>query len=105
MVTDPLAGSQLEEECAVETTHGPVIDVLDGGGLAQLGTAGAGLEALLPAVRHLVFEDQRQPLGIAQRDGGGIGLQSLEALGATMQTEGVESFQGGMGQHRDAPQW
>jgi hypothetical protein len=53
---DPIPGSQFQEEIAVETTEGPVVNVFDAGGLTQLGSAGAALEALLPSHGDFLFK-------------------------------------------------
>jgi len=53
---DPAAGSELEEQGAVEAAGVLLIDVLDVRAVAQFGGAGAGLELLLPAQGRFVFE-------------------------------------------------
>ena len=96
---DPVATGELEEERAIEAADGAVIDVFDAGGLAQLGGAGAALELLLPAQGGFMFEQQRQPFGVGEIGGLGLGAEFLEALGHAVEAQGVEQVDGRMGEH------
>ena len=55
---DPVAGSQLEEETAVEAAHGLVVDIPEAGVVTQTGGFSAQFEALLPSQRQLMVEQQ-----------------------------------------------
>ena len=79
---------------------GTVIDVLDAGGVAEMGGASAGLEALLLAQRFLMFEDDAEPLGMRQGARLGVRLQCLVALRHAVQAEAMQEIEGGMGEHR-----
>src|SRR5665213_1477583 len=68
MLGDPVAAGELEEQRPVEAAHGTVIDVLDAGAMAQLGGAGARLEAILSAPGRLMLEQQAEPFGMAVLD-------------------------------------
>src|SRR5208283_2671628 len=50
---EPVAGGELEEQCAVEPAGVLIVDVLDTGGMTQTGRPGACFELLLPAQRQL----------------------------------------------------
>jgi len=47
VLTDPVAAGQPQEQRSVEAARRAEVDILDGGGVPQLGGARAGLEALL----------------------------------------------------------
>ena len=98
-LTDPVAAGELEEQRAIETTDGAVVDVIDAGGMAQPGGAGAGLEALLPAQRHFLFDDEREPFGMAEAGGLWVGGEILEALGHAVEAEVTQVIEGRMGEH------
>jgi hypothetical protein len=98
-LTDPVAAGELEEQRAIETADGAVVDVLDAGGMAQPGGAGAGLEALLPAQRHFLFDDEREPFGMAEAGGLWVGGEILEALGHAVEAEVTQEIEGRMGEH------
>jgi hypothetical protein len=102
---DPAAGSELEERGTVEPAMRVVVDILDAGGVTKARRAGAGLEALLAAQRHLVLEQQAKPLGVLERACLGVGIDLLVALGHAVQAEGVEEVERRMGEHGDLRQW
>src|SRR5262249_40784890 len=56
--TDEVAGGELEEQGAIEAASGVIIDVFNTGVVAQPRGSGTRLEALLPAQRHLVCEQE-----------------------------------------------
>jgi hypothetical protein len=96
---DPVAGGELEKKGPVETAHGAVVDVFDTGGMAQLGGAGSGFEALLLAQRFFLFEEQRQPFGVFETARFGLAGEVLEALGHAVKAEAMQQIEGWMGQH------
>jgi hypothetical protein len=76
-----------------------VIDVLDTGVVAQPRSPGTPLEALLPAQRCLVFEQEAEPLGMFEGVRLGGLFERLEALGHAVQTEVMRHVESRMGQH------
>src|SRR5665213_703645 len=93
MLGDPVAAGELEEQRPVEAAHGTVIDVLDAGGMAQLGGAGARLEATLSAPGRLMLEQQAQPFGMAERASLWVGGQVLEAFGHAVEAKLVQQVE------------
>jgi hypothetical protein len=71
MVAQPLAGAEFLEQGAVEAAGRTQVDVLDDGGLAQLGFAQPAGEALVLAVGRLAIDQKAEPVFPAQL--GGIG--------------------------------
>ena len=102
---DPGTAGELEEQVAIEAAGRAEVDILDAGLVAQARRPGTGLEPLLPAQRHLPFEQQRQPLGMLERLGLGLGLELLEGLGHAVQAEVGEQVERRVNQHDRAPQW
>ena len=96
---DPVAGGELEEERAVEPAGTLIVDVLDAGGMAQLGDPGARFELLLPAQRQLVFEQQAEPFGVFKATRFGPVFQFLEAFGQAVKTERVQLVKRGVSEH------
>jgi hypothetical protein len=66
MLVDPMALDELGDQHAVEAALGAIVDVLDAGLLAQPGVAQAGGEPLVVAQRGFAFEQQGEPLGVAE---------------------------------------
>ncbi len=64
---DPVAGDELLEQRAIETARGAVIDILDGGLLAQPGIAQPGGEPLVAPIGDLAIEQQAEPFGMGER--------------------------------------
>lgn len=58
MLADPLAGGQAGHQCLVAAARGAVVDVLDGGALAELRLFEAALQAPALALAHLALEQQ-----------------------------------------------
>ena len=71
----PFAGGELAKENTIEAAGGAIIDIFDGGCLAQAGDAGARLEAFLASQRGLVLEQQGEPLGMFEGACFGIGIE------------------------------
>ena len=101
--TDPVAAGELEEKGAIEAARGAVIDVLDGGRLAQLGGAGAALELLLAAQGRLLIEQQGQPFGVIETACLGLRHEIAEALGHAVKAERQQLVEGGVGEHGSSP--
>ena len=106
VLADPVAAGQAQEQRSVEATGRAEVDVLDGGGVPQLGVARAGLEALLLAQRGFLFDQQAEPLAVFEGAAFGIGFQFLESFGHAVQAKLTQSIQCRMLQHgRYSPQW
>jgi hypothetical protein len=86
-LTDPVTACQLQEHRAIEPARCPVIDVLNGGRMAQLGGLGSALEALLMAQRTLALEENGEPLRMTQRLGLRIVRHVPEAVLHAVQSE------------------
>ena len=99
VLSDPVAGGELEEERAVEAAIGPEIDILDLRVMAQPGSPGAGLEALQASQRRFAIEQDGKPLAVTESAGFRLGFEVLKALGHAVQAEFTELVEGGMGQH------
>ena len=67
MGVDPTALGELLEQRAVEAARGTVIDILDGGLMAQSGIAQAGEQAPVTSIAGLPIEQQGKPFGMGQR--------------------------------------
>ena len=65
-----------------------MVDVLDAGGMAQLGDPGPCFKLLLPAQRQFVFEQQSEPFGVIEAARFGFVFEFPESLGEAMKTEG-----------------
>jgi hypothetical protein len=59
-----LAGGEGLEERPIETASGAVIDVLDGGRLAELGVAQAACEAAVISGGDLTIDEETEPIGV-----------------------------------------
>jgi hypothetical protein len=74
--------------------------------MAEMGSAGAGLEPLLLAEGLLVFEDDAEPLGMGQRARFRVRLHALVSVSHTMEAEAVQEFESRMSEHRSVSfQW
>ena len=100
---DPLASGKLEEQCSIEAARGAIIDILDAGGLAQLGGACPALEALLPAQRRFLVEQQAQPFGMFEAADLRLGYKVLKPLGHAVQAEIVQLVERRVGKHKVVP--
>ena len=83
MRIDPLAAGEIAEQPAIKTARGPVIDVLDGGGMAQSGIAQPGGQAFVATVGHLAIDEQTEPVGMGQGCALAGGFEFAEGLGHT----------------------
>ena len=94
---DPVAAGQLQEQRPVEAARRAVIDILDTGGLPQLGGTGAALKAFLPPQRRFLFQQQGQPFGMRQAGDLRLRREFREALGHAVQAELVQQVECWMG--------
>ncbi len=69
--------------------------------MTQARNPGAGLEPLLPAWRHFVFEQQAEPFRVIEVARFGLVFEFLESLGHARETEGVQLFERGVREHAD----
>jgi hypothetical protein len=100
-VTDPLTGDEVLEERTIETTGGAIVDVLDGGGLTELGTGQAAREAAVVAGSDLAIDEEAEPIGVRHPGRLGIVLQFDEGIGHGGEAEGAQAIDGGVNEHAD----
>jgi hypothetical protein len=67
MRIDPATFGEFLEQGAIETAGGAVIDILDGGLMAQPGIAQAGEQAPVTSIANLLIEQQGEPFGMGRR--------------------------------------
>src|SRR6185312_14544258 len=80
-ITDPLAGGEGLEERTVKAASGAIVDVLDGGGLPELGTGQAAREAAVVAGGDFPIDEEAEPIGVRHPGRLGIVLQFDEGIG------------------------
>jgi hypothetical protein len=85
MLTDPLAGRQLEEEATVEAAVGAEVNVLDNRRLAQSGLAQAAGKPLVLAAGRLTVDEEPEPIFATEFTGIGGVLQSGLHLSGVLQ--------------------
>src|SRR5262249_20165613 len=100
---DPIIGSELEEERAIETARCTVVDVLDARLIAHACGFDTGVETRLLAQRGLGFEQETEPFGMVERTHLWRRLERPEAFGHAVQAEAVKKFDGRMCQHLNLP--
>src|SRR5271154_3574982 len=98
---DPIARREFEQQRAVEPARRRKIDVLDAGGVPQLGDPGPCFKLLLSAQRQFVFEQQTEPFGMIEAARFGFVFEFLESFGEAMKTEGVQLVECGVSEHED----
>src|ERR1700761_5612465 len=98
-IANPLAGGERLEKRPIETAGGAVIDVLDGGRLAQLGGGQAAREAAVIPGGDLAIDKQAEPIGMRHLGRVGIVLEFDEGLGHGREAKGAQAFDGGMYEH------
>ena len=62
MGVDPAALGELLEQRAIETARGAIIDILDGGLMAQPGISQPGEQPLVAPIADLAVEQQAQAI-------------------------------------------
>ena len=105
VLADPVATGEAQEYRAIEAARGPIVDILHGGGVPQLGGSCAGLEALLLAQGGLMFDQQAEPLGMVEGVALGVGGEVTEALGHAFEAEFVQAVECGVMQQGLSPGW
>lgn len=101
VLADPLASGEALKEGAVETTSGAIVDILDGGSMAELGIAQAPYEAAVVAGGDLGIDDETKPIGVWHIGGLGIVLQFDEGIGRGSEAERAQAVDGRMNEHND----
>jgi hypothetical protein len=105
MRIDPATLGELLEQRAVEAACDAVVDILDGGLMAQLCITQAGMQAPVTSVAGLPVEEQSEPFGMAQ-GGGFTGCFDLaEGLGHAVEAELIEQVEGRMGEQGSVSYW
>jgi len=105
MGVDPGTLGELLEQCVVEAARGTVIDILDGGLMAQPGIAQAGEQAPVTSVAGLLVEQQGEPLGMGQRGGFSGCFELSEGLGHAVESELMQEIEGGMDEQGLVSYW
>ncbi len=98
-LADPVAGGELEEQRAIETACGAIIDILDAGGLTKARHARPRLEALLPAQRRFLVEKQTEPFGMFKTMRFRIGGEFLKTLRHAVEAECMQLIESRMREH------
>jgi hypothetical protein len=63
---DPITSRDFEEQRTVEAARRLIVDVLDAGGMTQLGDPGPCFKLLLPAQRQFIVEQKSKPFGVIE---------------------------------------
>src|SRR5215472_14423916 len=100
MLTDPLAGRQLEKEATVEAAVGAKVNVLDNRRLAQPGLAQTAGKPLVLAAGRLAIDEQAEPILATEFAGIGGVLQLEKGIGHSGEAERTQALDGGVDQHR-----
>ena len=102
-LADPVAGGELEEQRAIETARGAIIDIFDAGGLTETRHARPRLEAFLPAQRRFLVEKQAEPFGMFKTTRLRIGGEFLKPLRHAVEAEGMQLIECRMRKHEVFP--
>src|SRR3954447_2974088 len=102
-LVDPATGDQGLEQRSVETAGGPVINVLDGGLMAQPGKAQPGPQPFFVALSDFAVEQQAEPFGVRQRSAGRVGLELDKGTRHAGKPELVQLIEGWMGEQLHSP--
>ena len=105
LLLDPAAWRQLLEQRAIETARRAVVDILDGGAVAQPGISQPRLEPAVLTIGDLAVEQQAKPFGMIEFCTAAVGGQFLEGARHAGEAELTQLIEGGMGQQRCSPQW
>jgi hypothetical protein len=101
---DPLAGGELLEQGAIQSSRAAIIDILDGCLMAQPGIAQAANELLVVAIGRFPIEQKGKPFAVGQAVGLAGGLDLGKGLGHADEAELVQLVEGWMIEH-ESPQW
>lgn len=100
-LTNPLAGGEGLEERTVKAASGAVVDVLDGGGLTELGAGQATRDATVVAGGGLAIDEEAEPIGMRHLGRLGIVLQFDAGIGHGGEAECAQAIDGGVNEHAD----
>lgn len=100
---DPVTGDQPLEQRAVQSAGAAVVDVLDGGALAQAGLPQPGGQPAIGALGGLAIEQQGEPLGMAQANRRRVVLEFCEGAGHASQAQVGELLGGGVDEQDLSP--
>src|SRR5579863_306600 len=96
---DPVAGRELGEQRLVETARRLRVEILDGGGLPEVGKLEPGDEPPAFALGGLAIDEEADPLLEHERSNGGLLPLLLERFGHADETEGDQPIVCGMWKH------
>jgi hypothetical protein len=99
MIAQPFAGDEFLEQGAIQATRRVQVDVLDDGGLAQLGLAQPARQALVLAAGRLAVDQEAVPVFPSQLGGVGRVVQLDEGFGHGRQAERAQPLDRGMDEH------
>jgi hypothetical protein len=105
MGVDPGTLRKLLEQRTIESARGAVIDIFDGGLMAQPGVAQAGVQPPVASVAGLLVEQQGEPFGMGQRRGFTGCFDLTEGLGHAGKSELTQKIEGGMSEQGVVPYW
>ena len=105
MLADPVTVCEFQEQRTVEAACCAVVDILHGGQVAQLGGPGTRLESPLLSQRHLVLEQDAEPLHVVESPAFRVGSQITQALRHAVQAEFAQTVDRRVLQQRRSPQW
>lgn len=98
MGVDPAALGEFLEQRTIEPACGTVIDILDGGLMAQPGIAQARQEALVTPMTELAIEQQAKPFGMGERRGFTGFFDLAEGFGHAVKAELLQQIESWMGE-------
>jgi hypothetical protein len=98
MRIDPLSVGEFLEERAIEAARSSVVDVFDGGLMAQPCVSQSRHEASITSMTDLAIEQEGEPFGMREA-GGFVGRFDLgERLGHSGKAELMQAVEGWMGE-------
>jgi hypothetical protein len=96
---DKAAVGKLEEQRAIKAPRGAVIDIFDGGVMAQPGIAQAREQPSVAAIGDFAIEQQAEPFGMRQGRGLTGSFDLAEGFGHAVEAEFMHQLERWMGQH------
>jgi hypothetical protein len=99
MGVDPAALGELAEQCAIEAARGAVIDILDGGLMAQPAVTQACEKPSVAATSNLAIEQQAEPFRMCQSGSFAGCFDFAERFGHAVEAELMQQVESRMGEH------
>src|SRR5215470_5413828 len=99
MLADPIIGSELEEDRAIEATGGAIVNVLNASLIPHACGLYASVKSLLMAHRDFILEQEAKPFVMLKRADIRCLFECPKTLGHAMQAETMEKLDDGMKQH------